>query len=211
VLKVDQENGPILRFRNPRQRVHQRHGDSIYCTDHSHSEATSNYGYPRSDRIYTGACSSAEAIGPRRSAVEASPLRKTLPYEVGKPLKVKMYFENTTSDSITLFGGTHSVVVDKVPDDYAERGQLEKKLWAGTSIYRSPQDRPLTFQTLPTFAELASEQVLTQELIDQLAKGSVIYMMTIMKDARGKAVISSCFHTDPTGASLMFCLQHNSP
>ena len=69
----------------------------------------------------------------------------------------------------------------------------------------------LEFQTLLTFADLASEEVLSQERIGQLAKCSVIYMMTIFKDGRGTVIITSCFHTDPAGGNLFFCQDHNTP
>jgi hypothetical protein len=136
---------------------------------------------------------------------------ESLPYRVGEPLKVRMFLNNSGSSSITLFGGTHSAFVDQVPDDYGERVQLEKRLWAGTEKYNSAKDRPLKFQTTITFADLASEEVLSRERIDQLGKGSVMYMMSIFKDATGKAMITSCFHTDPAGGNLFFCQDHNTP
>ena len=136
---------------------------------------------------------------------------ETLPYRVGDPLTVKMYVNNVGTDSIILYGGSHSALLDNVPPDYEERRQLERRLWAETTKYVSPLDRPLKFQTLVTFAALMSEETLTQEKIDRLAKGAVIYMMTILRDRHGKAVITSCFHTDPAGTSLFFCAEHNSP
>src|SRR5204863_386007 len=45
---------------------------------------------------------------------------ESLPYRVGEPLKVRMFLNNTGPGSITLFGGTHSAFVEKVPDDYGE-------------------------------------------------------------------------------------------
>jgi hypothetical protein len=69
----------------------------------------------------------------------------------------------------------------------------------------------LKFQTLVTFADLMSEQPLSQDQIDRLAKGSVMYMLTILKDWRGKAIITSCVHTDPAGSNLFFCADHNAP
>ena len=76
--------------------------------------------------------------------------------------------------------------------------------------YNVAKDRPLKFQTLVTFADLMSEQSLSHDQIDRLAKGSVMYMMTILKDGRGKAVITSCVHTDPAGGNLFFCIAHNN-
>ena|SRR5271165_1711169 len=134
-----------------------------------------------------------------------------VPYRVGEPLKIKMFVENTGSSSITLFGGSHSVFVEKLPTEYEERRKLEKRLWAETEKYSSAKDRPLKFQMLTTFAELMSEQPLSQQRIDQLGSGAVMYLMTILKDGSGRTVITSCIHTDPSGTSVLFCVDHNTP
>jgi len=122
-----------------------------------------------------------------------------------------MYLNNSGSSSITLYGGSHSSFVEKLPRDFDERKTLETRLWAEAENYNVAKDRPLKFQTLVTFADLMSEQPLSQDQIDRLAKGSVMYMMTILKDRHGEAVITSCVHTDPAGGSLFFCVDHNSP
>jgi len=134
-----------------------------------------------------------------------------MPFRVGEPLTIRMYLNNSGSSSITLYGGSHSSFVEKLPRDFDERKTLETRLWAEAEKYNVARDRPLKFQTLVTFADLMSEQPLSQDQVDQLAKGSVMYMMTILKDRRGEAVITSCVHTDPVGGNLFFCVDHNNP
>jgi hypothetical protein len=134
-----------------------------------------------------------------------------IPFRVGEPLTVRMYLNNSGSSSVTLYGGSHSSFVEKLPSDFDERRTLETRLWAEAEKYNIAKDRPLKFQTLVTFADLMSEQPLSQDQIDRLAKGSVMYMMTILKDRGGEAVITSCVHTDPAGSNLFFCVDHNNP
>ena len=100
--------------------------------------------------------------------------------------------------------------MEKLPREFDERKALETRLWAQAEKYNVAKDRPLKFQTLVTFADLMSEQSLSHDQIDRLAKGSVMYMMTILKDGRGEAVITSCVHTDPAGGNLFFCIAHNN-
>jgi hypothetical protein len=136
---------------------------------------------------------------------------ETLPYRAGEPLAVRMFVENIGSSSITLFGGSHSSFVDKLPSGYNERKQLEERLWAEATNYTILENRPLKFQTLTTSADLTSEDILSSERIDRLAKGSVMYLMTILKDQQRKVIIESCVHTDPAGRILFFCVDHNTP
>src|ERR1051325_4788755 len=49
-----------------------------------------------------------------------------LPYTSGKPLAIRMQVQNTGDESVTLFGGTHSVVIDELPSDPDKRMQLEQ-------------------------------------------------------------------------------------
>jgi hypothetical protein len=134
-----------------------------------------------------------------------------VPYKIGEPLKIRMFVANSGTSGITLFGGSHSAVVEKLPSDFVERHELEKQLWATTEKYHVADDRPLNFRLITTFAELMSEEKLTQQRIDQLNAGSVMYLMTILKNKNGKTVIESCIHTDPTGTSVEFCVDHNRP
>jgi hypothetical protein len=135
---------------------------------------------------------------------------ETLPYRAGEPLTVRMLVDNVGSGSVTLFGGSHSSFVDKPPGDYNERRQLEERLWAETASYTA-LERPLRFQTLTTSVDLMSEEALSPERIDKLAKGSVMYLITVLKDQQGKVMIESCVHTDPAGRILFFCVDHNTP
>jgi hypothetical protein len=136
---------------------------------------------------------------------------ETLPYRAGEPLTVRMLVDNVDSSSVTLFGGSHSSFVDKPPSDYNERRQLEERLWAETAKYTALDNRPLKFQTLTTTVDLMSEDALSPERIDRLAKGSVMYLITVLKDQRGKMIITSCVHTDPAGRILFLCVDHNTP
>jgi hypothetical protein len=119
--------------------------------------------------------------------------------------------DNVGSSSVPLFGGSHSSFVDKLQSDYNERKRLEERLWAETAKYTVLENRPLKFQTLTTTVDLMSEEALSPERIDRLAKGSVMYLLTVLKDQHGKVIIASCIHTDPAGRILLFCLDHNTP
>jgi hypothetical protein len=146
----------------------------------------------------------------------SGPVLRVVKYDVqllrvGEPLTIRMYLNNSGSSSITLYGGSHSSFVEELPRDFDERKTLETRLWAEAEKYNVAKDRPLKFQTLVTFADLMSEQPLSQDQINRLAKGSVMYMITILRDRRGEAVITSCVHTDPAGGNLFFCVDHNSP
>jgi len=134
-----------------------------------------------------------------------------VPYKVAEPLRIRMFVANSGTSGITLFGGSHSAFVEKLPSDFGERYELEKQLWSTTDKYHVAEDRPLNFPLITTFAELMSEEKLTQQRIDQLNAGSVMYLMTILKNKKGKTVIESCIHTDPTGTSVEFCVDHNKP
>jgi hypothetical protein len=155
-------------------------------------------------------------LGYHEARLNSGPLLKvvryeTVPYRAGKPLTVRMFVDNVGSGSVTLFGGSHSSFVDNPPSDYNERKQLEERLWAEAAKYTTLEDRPLKFQTLTTSADLMSEDVLSPERIDRLAKGSVMYLITVLKDQEGKVIIASCLHTDPAGRILFFCVDHNTP
>jgi hypothetical protein len=136
---------------------------------------------------------------------------ESMPYRVGEPLTIRMFLNNFGPNSITLYGGSHSSFVEKLPKDFNDRRKLETRLWAEAEKYKIARVRPLKFQTLITFADLMSETPLSEDQIDHLGKGAVMYMMTILKDAHGKPIITSCFHTEPTGCNLFFCTDHNSP
>ncbi|MGH9745347.1 MAG: hypothetical protein ACRD59_04475 [Candidatus Acidiferrales bacterium] len=134
-----------------------------------------------------------------------------IPYKIGDPLKIRMYLGHKGSSTITLTGGTHSRFVDKLPSDYEKRRQLENEIWAEKDRYVIEGDRPLRILPMPIFAELMSEDLLTEDRIKKLQHGSVMYLVSVFKNEDGKVIIESCIHTDPLGNSVAFCTDHNSP
>ena len=138
----------------------------------------------------------------------------TLPYEVGKTLKIQMFVDNLGDLPLKLVGGTRTELVEKFPRDPAERGKLEQPLWAGTAASSIPSNLVTVVPVQPPggfFVQLESDRELTQPDIDKLSTSGTMYVMTIYKDEKSRIRIEPCIHTVPSRDSVLYCVDplHN--
>lgn len=134
---------------------------------------------------------------------------QSLPYEVGKTLRVRMYVDANIAANI--FGQTASRIVDTVPAEYDERRKLEEDVWMKGFLIPKPKIAiPVIPMAAGTFFILIEGGTpLTNDDISNLNAASVMYLLTKIWDHRNRVVLASCFHTEPKSTALTFCTGHN--
>jgi hypothetical protein len=133
----------------------------------------------------------------------------TLPYELGRTLRVRMFVDNLGGVPITVKGGTYAKSVDQIPSDYTERRKAEQSIWKEMSSLSVPVDLVSVIPVLPPgqfFIELESGIEMTQEIIEKLSKGTTVYLLTVYRDANRRVRLDSCIRTIPSRDSVLYCL-----
>jgi hypothetical protein len=137
----------------------------------------------------------------------------TMPYEIGKTLKVRMFVDNLGDSALIANGGTY-VSLHDVPSAYDERAKLEQSLWSTMESLPEHPERHTEIPVMPQgsfFIEIESDHNLTQPEIDKLTGGGAMYLITFYKDSTGLMRIGSCIRTVSSRDSVLYCLNpsHN--
>jgi hypothetical protein len=101
-----------------------------------------------------------------------------------------------------------------VDDNYTAQKIIERRLWSDV-VKQIPSDiTNAEFLSippgLPTTVDVKADKDLTNEEIEKLKDGWVLYFATIFIDHHRKVVLESCVHSSVTLTSeTKFCVGHN--